>query len=79
MSIVPVDDRTIQRAEQLIIHALVHSFASMDAMIAATAWEAIADGRDMTVVTFDKGLKACLTKAGIAYWDPFRGGVADVS
>ncbi|MCI8697234.1 MAG: type II toxin-antitoxin system VapC family toxin [Lachnospiraceae bacterium] len=79
VSILPFDDRTIQTAEQLIIHALVHSFASMDAMIAATAWEAIADGRDMTVVTFDKGLKACLTKVGIAYWDPFQGGVAAVS
>ena len=74
VNILPFDDRTIQTAEQLIVHALVHNFASMDAMIAATAREAIVAGRDMTVVTSDKGLKACLTKADIAYWDAFHAG-----
>lgn len=72
VNILSFDDKTIQTAEQLIVQALVHNFASMDAMIAATAREAIAAGRDMTVVTSDKGLKACLAKADIAYWDAFR-------
>lgn len=75
VGILPFDDKTIQTAERLIVHALVHNFASMDAMIAATALEAAADGREMTVVTSDKGLKACLSKAGIASWDAFRAGV----
>lgn len=79
VNILPFDDKTIQMAEQLIVHALVHNFASMDAMIAATAQEAIEAGQDMTVVTSDKGLKACLMKANIACWDAFRGGMATIS
>ncbi len=79
VNILPFDDKVIRLAEQLIVHALVHNFASMDAMIAATAQEAIEAGQDMTVVTSDKGLKACLTKANIAYWDAFQGGMATVS
>lgn len=72
VNVLPFNDKTIQSAEQLIAHALVHNFASMDAMIAATAQEAIGAGHDMTVVTSDKGLKACLAKANIACWDAFR-------
>lgn len=72
VDILPFDEKTIHSAEQLILHALVHNFASMDAMIAATAQEAIAGGRDMTVVTSDKGLKACLKKADIPCWDAFQ-------
>lgn len=74
VNVLPFDDKTIQVAEQLIAHALVHNFASMDAMIAATAQEAIKTGRDLTVVTSDKGLKACLSKANIACWDAFQVG-----
>ncbi len=77
VNILPFDDHTIQMAENLILHALVYNFASMDAMIAATAQSAIEAGRDMTVVTSDKGLKACLSKAGIACWDIFQAGVAN--
>ena len=72
--VLPFNDNTIQTAEQLISHALVHSFASMDALIAATAQEAIKVGHDMTVVTSDKGLKACLLKADIDCWDAFKTG-----
>lgn len=79
VNILPFDDKTIHTAEQLIVHSLVHNFASMDAMIAATAQEAIASGRDMTVVTSDKGLKACLSKANIAYWDAFQVSMMAVS
>ncbi len=70
--ILPFDEGTIHCAEQIIHHALVHNFASMDAMIAATARKAIDKGEDMTVVTSDKGLKACLDKAAIPYWDAFQ-------
>lgn len=72
VNILPFNDKTIQTAELLIAHALVHNFASMDAMIAATAQEAIGAGHDMTVVTSDKGLKACLSKADIDFWDAFQ-------
>lgn len=75
VNVLPFDDKTIQMAEHLIVHALIHNFASMDAMIAATAQEAIETGRDLTVVTSDKGLKACLSKANIACWDAFQGGM----
>lgn len=71
VGILPFNEKTIHYAEQIIPNALVHNFASMDAMIAATAWEAIQNGRNMTVVTSDKGLKACLAKASIPYWDAF--------
>ncbi len=79
VDILPFDDRTIQRAEKLILHALTNNFASMDAMIAATAQGVIEAGRDMIVVTSDKGLKACLSKAGIACRDVFQAGAAVVS
>ncbi len=74
VNILPFNDKTIQTAELLIAHALVHNFGSMDAMIAATAQEAIGAGHDMTVVTSDKGLKACLFKANIDCWDAFQVG-----
>ncbi len=47
--------------------------------IAATAQGVIEAGRDMIVVTSDKGLKACLSKAGIACRDVFQAGAAVVS
>lgn len=49
----------------------IHNFASMDAMIAATAKLAQNNCRDITVVTSDKGLKACLSKIGIPCNDIF--------
>lgn len=69
--ILSFDEKTIQYAEQIIPNALIHNFASMDAIIAATAQEAIVNGKDLTVVTSDKGLKACLQKIGIPFWDAF--------
>lgn len=72
VNILDFDQKTIHYAEQIIPNALVHNFASMDAMIAATAQEAIVNGQNMTVVTSDKGLKACLEKASIPYWDAFK-------
>ena len=55
----------------MITHALVHNFASMDAMIAATAKLARNNGRNVTVITSDKGLKACLLKIDIPCNDIF--------
>lgn len=72
VGILPFDNNTIYCAEQIIPHALVHNFASMDAMIAATAQQYIAAGHDLVVVTSDKGLKACLAKVAIPYWDAFH-------
>ena len=43
----------------------------MDAMIAATAKLARDNRRDVTVVTSDKGLKACLSKINVPYNDIF--------
>ena len=74
VNVLPFNDKTLKTAEQLIVHALVHNFASMDAIIAATAQEAVVIGHDMTVVTSDKGLKACLSKANIDCWDAFQAG-----
>lgn len=74
-----IDDRIIQRAEQLILHALTYNFASMDVMIAATAQETAAAGRNIIVVTSDKSLKACLSKANISCWDAFQAGPGVVS
>lgn len=79
VKILPFDNRIIQRAEQLILHALTYNFASMDAMIAATAQETAATGRNIIVVTSDKGLKACLSKANIPCWDAFLAGAGVVS
>ena len=55
----------------MITYALIHNFASMDAMIAATAKLARSNGRDITVVTSDKGLKACLSRIGVPCNDIF--------
>lgn len=71
LELLPFDLDTINAAQHIVEHALVHSFASMDAMIAATAKQEIANGHDITVVTSDKGLKACLDKCSIPYWDAF--------
>lgn len=72
VNVLPFDEKTICCAEQIIPNALVHNFASMDAMLAATAKEAIVNGQDMIVVTSDKGLKACLKETGIPFWDAFE-------
>lgn len=72
----PFTEATIEEATGIIKHALVHSFGSLDAMIAATAQEAIKADRDMIVVTSDRGLKACLGKCEIPFIDPFAKSVS---
>lgn len=72
VNIEPFDSTTIAEAKNVIRYALVHNFASMDAMIAATAKLARNNSRDVTVVTSDKGLKACLLKLDIPCNDVFN-------
>lgn len=71
LQILPFNLDTITEAEKVIEHALIYSFASMDAMIAATTKQEIANGHEITVVTSDRGFKACLDKCAIPYWDAF--------
>ena len=71
VSIEPFDSTTIAEAKNVIAYALIHNFASMDAMIAATAKLARDNSRDVTVVTSDRGLKACLSKIGVPCNDIF--------
>ncbi len=71
VGIEPFDLTTVAEAKNVITHALIHNFASMDAMIAATAKLARDNSRDVTVVTSDKGLKACLSKIDVPYNDIF--------
>lgn len=71
VSIEPFNSATVAEAKYVIKYALVHNFASMDAMIAATAKLARDNSRDVTVVTSDKGLKACLSKIGVPCDDFF--------
>lgn len=71
VSIEPFDSTTVAEAKKVITHALIHNFASMDAMIAATAKLARNNSRDVTVVTSDRGLKACLSKVGVPCKDFF--------
>lgn len=67
----PFDLTTVAEAKNVITYALIHNFASMDAMIAATAKLARDNSRDVTVVTSDKGLKACLSKISVPCNDFF--------
>lgn len=69
--VLPFDEKTIVEAQKIIEHALVYSFTSMDALIAATASIANMEGHNMTVITSDHSLLACLAKCKIPYWDAF--------
>lgn len=71
VNIEPFDLTTVAEAKNVINHALIHNFASMDAMIAATAKLARNNSRDVTVVTSDRGLKVCLSKIGVPCNDIF--------
>ena len=71
VDIEPFDSKTVAEAKNVITYALIHNFASMDAMIAATAKLARDNSRDVTVVTSDRGLKACLSKIDIPCNDVF--------
>lgn len=71
VAVEPFDTATVSEAQKIILHALSYNFASMDAMIAATAKMAGENERNVTVITSDKSLKACLSVCGIPYFDLF--------
>ena len=71
LQLLPFDTNTINEAQKIIEHALIHNFGSMDAIIAATAQLEIANQNNVTVITSDKALKACLSKCSIHCWDAF--------
>lgn len=69
LSLLPFDNTTIVKAEEIVQLALRFSFASMDALIASTALCEIENGHNITVVTADKSLQACLTASNIPWVD----------
>lgn len=72
LTLIPFDGTIIAKAEKIIELALRFSFASMDALIAATAQNEIDKGHSIVVVTSDKSLKACLSQNGIPWKDIFN-------
>lgn len=69
----PLSQEIFKSAQTIIQHALIHNFASMDAVLAATLQESkkIPGLEMMQMVTSDKGLKACLDRCRLSYWDGF--------
>jgi len=72
LEVLPFDIDTIKDAQKVVEYALTFSFASMDAMIAATARKEMTKKNDIIVITSDKGLKACLKQCKIPIWDAFE-------
>lgn len=74
VSVLPLTEKEVIEAQQIVLHALIHNFRSLDALIAATAKEfGKNDGADkLTIITSDKGLKACLDKCALSHWDAFK-------
>ena len=74
MRILPLDNEVWKEAEKIIPLSMEYKFASLDALIAATArTEQIKAGtRHFTVVTSDKSLKCALSKCSIPAWDAFQ-------
>ncbi len=74
VSVLPFSEETISEARNIIKHALIHNFGSLDSLIAATAKEYSTKNKteNLILITSDKGLKACLKKCDIPYWDAFN-------
>lgn len=74
ISTLSFSEEIIVEAQNIIHYALIHNFGSLDAMIAATAKHHFGRQKyeNMSLITSDKGLKACLNKCGIPYWDVFK-------
>ena len=73
VNILPLSCEEISEAQDIIEHALIHNFGSLDALIAATAKTHNKNDKnvELHIVTSDKGLKACLEKCSLHYWDAF--------
>lgn len=72
IEVIHLTGEVITEAEKFIEHSLRYSFASMDAMITATAINEKNKGRNLTVITSDKSLKAGMAIANIPYCDAFK-------
>lgn len=72
--ILPLDNEVWKEAEKIIPLSMEYKFASLDALIAATARteQTKAGTRRFTVVTSDKSLKCALSKCSIPAWDAFQ-------
>lgn len=74
VTVLPLSCEEISEAQDIIKFALIHNFGSLDALIAATVKTHIEINKktSLCVVTSDKGLKACLEKCSLRYWDAFK-------
>ena len=72
VELISLDRETLEIANKIILYSLSHNFGSMDAVIAATAKKKILSGEQVTVVTSDKALKACLSKCDIPIFDIYK-------
>ncbi|WP_304584038.1 type II toxin-antitoxin system VapC family toxin [Acutalibacter muris] len=72
--ILPLDNEVWREAEKIIPLSMEYKFASLDALIAATARteQSKSGTRSFTVVTSDKSLKCALSKCSIPIWDAFQ-------
>ena len=62
VKVLDIDEKAIKEAQKFIENALLHNFGSMDAMILGTAKANSTEGKEMMVVTADKGFKAGMTR-----------------
>ena len=74
LTVFPLSERLLEEAQRIVRHGLVHNFGSLDAVIAATLSDSrrIKAFEKMQMITSDKGLKACLEKCQLPYWDAFE-------
>lgn len=73
ISVLPLSTDVLNEAQSVVQYALIHNFGSLDAVIAATLLSARTSKEfmNMQMITSDKGLKACLDKCKLPYWDAF--------
>jgi len=62
----------IIEAEKFIEHSLRYKFGSMDSIIAATVIDSQKKGKNLSVITSDKSLKAGMAITNIPYSDVFK-------
>lgn len=72
VNVVPFDQGTILCANEIIKGSIKFKYASMDALIAATAKQRNSTGKSVVVVTSDKALKACLKAYNIECYDIYE-------
>lgn len=72
--ILPLDAITWREAEKIIMLSLEYKFASMDALIAATAKVAqkSRNMQQLKIITSDKSLKTALQICSLPVWDAFK-------